>query len=445
MTTTAELRVPNSLDAYWMPFTSNRQFKRDPSFMATASGMYYRTPDGKQLLDSMAGMWCVNAGHCHPHIVKAIQAQAATLDYASPFGTGHSLVFEYANRLTALAPGDLDRVFFTNSGSEAIETALKIALAYQRARGEGGRQRLIGRQRSYHGMGFGCLSVSGIGNHRKQFGVLLPGTAHLPHTHDPRNAFSRGQPAHAAERADALEDLVYINDASTIAAVIVEPIAGSTGVLVPPKGYLERLRAICDKHGILLIFDEVVTGFGRLGACFGSETLGVVPDIIACAKGMTNGAVPMGGVLVRRGIYDAMMEAAPAGSAELMHGYTWSGHTLACAAALATLDVHRDEELFARARTLAPVWEDAVHSLKGKPFVTDVRNCGMLAGVEIQAVPGAPGQRVGKIAAHCYENGVLVRAAADTLVLSPPLVVTPDEIGRIVESIADALDHLPAS
>jgi beta-alanine--pyruvate transaminase len=442
MTTTAELRVPNDLDAYWMPFTPNRQFKRAPRFVAGGSGMHYRTPDGRELLDAMAGLWCVNAGHCHPKIVAAIQAQAASLDYVSTFGLGHSLVFEYANRLTAIAPGDLDRLFLANSGSEAVDTALKIALAYHRARGDGTRQRLIGRQKSYHGVGFGGLSVSGIGAHRKQFGMLLAGTVHLPHTHDPqRNAFSRGQPAHGAERADALEDIVAANDASTIAAVIVEPVAGSSGVLVPPKGYLERLRAICDKHGILLIFDEVVTGFGRLGAPFAAERFGVMPDLITCAKGMSNGAVPMGGVLVRRAIYDALM-VGPDTTNELFHGYTYSGHPLACAAALATLDVYRDENLFARVRAIEPAWEDAVHALRGQPFVSDVRNIGLLAGIEIAPVAGAPGQRARDCAARCFERGVLVRAAGDTLVLSPPLVISRDQISQIVDAIAASLREL---
>ena len=346
----------NSLESLWLPFTANRQYRAAPRLVVAAEDMHYSTADGRRVLDATSGLWCVNAGHGRAPIVAAIQAQAARLDYAPAFQMGHPLEFELASRLGLLLPGDLDHVFFANSGSEAVDTALKMALAYHRLRGEGGRTRLIGRERAYHGVGFGGLSVGGIGNNRKQFGPLLPGIGHLPHTHDlDRNAFSRGQPAWGAHLADALERLVATHDASTIAAVIVEPLAGSTGVLVPPRGYLERLRAICDRHGILLIFDEVITGFGRLGAAFAAERFGVQPDLMTMAKGLTNGAVPMGAVAVRGPIFDAFMQGPP-GAIELLHGYTYSGHPLACAAALASLDVYAGEGLFERARALEPVW-----------------------------------------------------------------------------------------
>ncbi|HEY8368135.1 MAG TPA: aspartate aminotransferase family protein [Thermodesulfobacteriota bacterium] len=426
-----------------MPFTANRRFKRNPRFLAGAEGMYYLLPDGRRVLDGIAGLWCVNAGHCRAPIVRAIQEQAARLDYASSFDLGHPGAFELAKRLARLAPHDLDHVFFTSSGSEAVDTALKIALAYHRARGEGTRQRLVGRERSYHGVGFGGISVAGIGNHRKQFGVLLPGVAHLPHTHDPaRNAFSRGQPEWGAHLADHLERIVALNDASTIAAVIVEPVAGSGGILVPPKGYLERLRELCDRYGILLIFDEVITGFGRLGAAFAAERFGVLPDMITCAKALTNGAVPMGAVLVRRGIYDAFMNG-PEQVVELFHGYTYSAHPLACAAALAALDVYAGERLFERARDLEPVWEAAAHALRGSPHVVDIRTIGLLAAIELEPVAGAPGRRAYECARRCFERGVLVRPLGESLAISPPLVIERAEITRIFETIAEALRQIP--
>lgn len=430
---------PNDVESYWMPMTPNRKFKKAPTFFATAKGMYYTTPDGKPLLDAIAGLWCVNAGHCHPRIVEAIQKQASKLDYSSSFGLGHPLAFHYTNRLVEIAPDQFGHVFLAGSGSEAVDTALKIALAYQRARGQGHRQRLIGRQRAYHGMGFGGLSVSGIGWHRAQFGVLLPGVEHLPHTHDlARNAFSRGQPAHGIDFADALEPILAACDPSTVAAVIVEPVSGAGGVLPPPRGYLQRLREICDRHGILLIFDEVVTGFGRLGAPFAAQALGVTPDLITCAKGMTNGAVPMGGVLVRDLVYDAMSQG-PEATVELAHGYTYSGHPLACAAALAALDAYAEEALFERAAKLASVWEDALHSLRQLPHVRDIRNLGLLGAVEIEAVPDAPGQRARKCADVCFERGVFVRALGDTLILSPPLVIDENQIGQIRDAIGHGL------
>lgn len=430
---------PNDVESYWMPMTPNRKFKKAPTFFSAAKGMYYTTPEGRPLLDAIAGLWCVNAGHCHPKIIEAIQSQAAKLDYSSSFGLGHPLVFHYTNRLIEIAPDEFGHVFLAGSGSEAVDTALKIALAYQRARGQGHRQRLIGRQRAYHGMGFGGLSVSGIGWHRAQFGVLLPGVEHLPHTHDmTRNAFSRGQPAHGVDFADALEPILAACDPSTVAAVIVEPVAGAGGVLPPPRGYLQRLREICDRHGILLIFDEVVTGFGRLGAPFAAQALGVTPDLITCAKGMTNGAVPMGGVLVRDRVYEAMTQG-PEAIVELAHGYTYSGHPLACAAALAALEVYAEEGLFERAAKLAPVWEDALHSLRGAPHVRDVRNLGLLGAVEIEAVADAPGQRARKCADVCFERGVFVRALGDTLILSPPLVIDESQIGQIRDAIGAGL------
>ncbi len=380
--------TPNDLSAYWMPFTANRQFKAAPRLLAGASGMYYRTADGREILDGTAGLWCVNAGHCRAEIADAIARQARALDYATAFQMGHPQAFALAARLARLAPGDLDHVFYVNSGSEAVETALKIALAYHHARGETGRVRLVGRERGYHGVNFGGMSVGGIPNNRKQFGPMLPAVDHLPHTHDlARNAFSRGQPAWGAHLADALTDVIARHGADTIAAVIVEPMAGSTGVLVPPQGYLERLRAICDAHGILLIFDEVITGFGRLGAPFAAGRFGVVPDLMTTAKGLTNAAVPMGAVFARKSVHDALM-TGPEAAIELFHGYTYSGHPLACAAALATLDIYEKEGLFARARSLEPHFETAVHRLDEVPGVIDVRNIGLAAGIELQAARG---------------------------------------------------------
>ncbi|MBP0445930.1 aminotransferase class III-fold pyridoxal phosphate-dependent enzyme [Roseomonas sp. SSH11] len=427
--------APNSLDAYWMPFTPNRAWKRDPRFVTRAQGMHYVTPEGRQVLDAIAGLWCVNAGHTHPKIVEAIRAQAGQLDFASSFGLGHPAAFEYANRLTEVAPEGFNRVFFTSSGSEAVDTALKLALAHHSVRGEGQRVKLIGRQRSYHGVNFGGLSVAGIGMQRKHYGPLLPGVSHLPHTHDPaRNAFSRGRPEHGGIAfAEALEGIVQAQDPSTIAAVIVEPVAGSSGVLVPPVGYLERLREICDRHGLLLIFDEVVTGFGRLGAPFGSQALGVMPDLICCAKGMTNGAVPMGGVLANDRVAAGLM-SQPEGVAEFMHGYTYSGHPLAAAAAMATLQVYQEEGLFQRAADIAGTWEAAVHGLRDAPGVTDIRNIGLLAAIEF-APQGDKPSPARAVAARCFDKGVLIRAAGDSLVLSPPLIISADQIDEIVDTI----------
>jgi beta-alanine--pyruvate transaminase len=430
---------PNDLDAFWMPFTDNRYFKGTPRMLARAEGMSYFTPEGREILDGTAGLWCCNAGHGRREIVEAIQRQAAVMDFAPTFQLGHPIAFEAASRIAEMTPEGLDRVFFTNSGSESADTALKIALAYHKARGEGTRVRLIGRERGYHGVGFGGMSVGGIGPNRKQFGALLPYVDHLPHTHGlQENLFARGEPAHGAQLADALESLVALHGAETIAAVMVEPVAGSTGVLVPPRGYLKRLREICDRHGILLIFDEVITGFGRLGTPFGAERLGVVPDIMTMAKGLTNAAVPMGAVAVRNGIHDAIVNGSPAGI-ELFHGYTYSGHPLAAAAAIATLDLHRQEDLPGRARAIEPYWQEAAHSLRGLPNVIDIRDIGLIAGIELAPRPGKPTQRALGIFRRCFDDGVLVRVTGDIVALSPPLIVEKPHVDRIFGTLAEAI------
>ena len=430
------------LEAYWMPFTANRQFKSKPRLMARAEGMYYTTVEGRTILDGFAGLWCCNAGHCRKPIVEAIQRQAATMDYAPAFQMGHPLAFELATRIAKMAPGSLDHVFFCNSGSEAVDTALKIAIAWQRARGEGARTRLIGRERGYHGVGFGGISVGGIPANRKMFGSMLAGVDHLPHTHLPdRNAFSRGQPEHGAFLADELERLVALHDASTISAVIVEPMAGSTGVLIPPKGYLERLRAITKKHGILLIFDEVITAFGRVGTNFAADLFGVEPDMITFAKGVTSGAVPMGGVVVSMEIYNTFMTGAP-GAIELFHGYTYSAHPLACAAGVAALQLYEDEDLFARAARMAPKFEEALHSLKGAPHVVDIRNIGLVGGIELKARDGAPGARGFETYLKCFEKGVLVRNTADIIALAPALIVEEKHIDQMVATLREVLGEI---
>jgi beta-alanine--pyruvate transaminase len=438
----ADLALRPELEAFWMPFTANRQFKSKPRIFVSAKEMHFTTEDGRSVLDGTAGLWCVNAGHCHPKIVEAVQKQVATLDFGPTFQMGHPGPFQLADRLAKLLPGDLDHVFFANSGSEAVDTALKIAIAYHRARGQGTRQRLIGRERGYHGVGFGGISVGGIGPNRKFFGSLLTGVDHLPHTHNlEHNAFSKGQPEWGAHLADDLERIVALHDASNIAAVIVEPVAGSTGVLVPPKGYLQRLRQICDKHGILLIFDEVITGFGRLGSSFAVEHFGVIPDMVAVAKGITNGTVPMGAVFARKGIYDAFMDA-PDNAIELFHGYTYSGHPLACAAGLATLDVYEQEGLFQRARDRSGYWENAVHSLKAAPHVIDVRNLGLVAGIELESISGKPGARAFEVFLRCYEKGLLIRTTGDIIALSPPLIIENHHIDQLVEILSDVLHEL---
>jgi len=440
MTTTAATRLTaNNLDPLWMPFTANRQFKANPRLLVSAQGMHYTSHDGRKILDGTAGLWCVNAGHGRKKIVEAVQAQVAEMDYAPAFQMGHPAAFELAARLTANLGHGLDNVFFTNSGSEAVDSALKIAIAYHRLRGEGARTRLIGRERGYHGVGFGGISVGGISNNRKFFGNLLPGSDHLAHTHNlEKNAFTRGEPEWGADLADGLEDLVALHDASTIAAVIVEPVACSTGVLVPPKGYLKRLREICDKHGILLIFDEVITGFGRLGTPFSPDYFDVWPDMMTIAKGLTNGTVPMGGVILRKEIFQTFMDG-PENAVDLFHGYTYSGHPLACAAGLATLDVYKEEGLFERAAGLADYWADGAHSLRGLPNVIDVRNLGLIAGIEMTPRAGEPTARAFDVFLGCYENGLLVRTTGDIVALSPPLIVEKSHIDEIFGTLGEMI------
>lgn len=427
------------LQAYWMPFTGNRYFKQHPRLIARAQGMYCYTTEGKQLLDAVAGLWCCNAGHCHPKIVEAIKEQAETLDYAMAFQLGHPRVFELANRLVDIAPEGIGYAFFVNSGSEAVDTALKMALAYHRIRGEGARTRLIGRERGYHGVGFGGISVGGMSANRKMFGTMLPGVDHLPHTHNiEKNAYSRGQPEWGATLADELENIVALHDPSTIAAVIIEPIAGSAGVLIPPKGYLQRVRDICDKHGILLIFDEVICGFGRTGDAFGASRFGVTPDLMTTAKGLTSGTVPMGAVLAKDEIYDTFM-TGPEDAIEFFHGYTYSGHPLAAAAACAALDVYLGEGLFDRARELEGTFEDALHSLKGEPNVIDIRNCGLIGAVELEPLEGQPTARAMQIFRECFDDGVIIRTTGDTLAFSPPLIIDQSQIDTVIESVRSAL------
>ena len=433
---------PNNLDAYWMPFTPNRQFKSAPRILVGANGMYYRTDDGREILDGTGGLWCCNAGHNRPRIVEAIQKQAEVLDYSPAFMFGHPKVFELASRVTGYFPAGLDRMFFTNSGSEAVDTALKIANAYHRANGEGSRYRWIGRERAYHGVNMGGLSVSGLGPNRKAFGPLIGGVDHLRHTHDlSRNAFTRGRPEHGAELADDLDRLLVLHDPSTISAVIVEPIAGSTGVLLPPIGYLERLRETCTKHGILLIFDEVITGFGRLGSPFAVDEFGIIPDMVTMAKGLTNGVIPMGGVVVQDGIYEAFM-SGPTHLPELFHGYTYSGNPMACAAGIGTLDTYEEEGLLGRAKELGQIWEDALHSLAGLPHVIDVRNYGLIGAVELEPIPGSPAKRAFDIFLEAFDKGLLIRATGDTIALSPPLIISESEIGQLVETLGAALTAL---
>ena len=424
--------------AFWMPFTANRQFKKAPRLLARAEGMYYWTPEGRQILDGTAGLWCVNAGHCRPRIVEAVQRQVAELDFAPTFQMGHPIAFEFADRLAKIAPAGFSRVFFTNSGSESADTALKIALAYHRVRGEGQRFKLIGRERGYHGVNFGGMAVGGLTSNKKMFGPGVAGVDHIRHTHDPaRNAFSRGQPAHGVEFADELERLCALHDPSTIAAVIVEPVAGSAGVLVPPKGYLERLREICTRHGILLIFDEVITGFGRLGQPFASQYFGVMPDIFTTAKGLTNGTVPMGAVFIKDSIYEAFMQGAE--GIELFHGYTYSGHPVACAAGIGTLDTYAEEGLLTRASSIEKHWADAAHALKGTRHVVDIRNCGLIAAIELEPRAGAPGRRAYEAFIKALESGVLIRVTGDIIALSPPLIIEKPQIDRLFQSIREVL------
>ncbi len=433
----------NDLDAFWMPFTANRQFKKAPRLFAGAEGMHYITPDGRRVLDGTAGLWCSNAGHCRPKIADAIAQQAKTLDFAPTFQMGHVKAFEAASKLIQIAPKDFEHVFFTNSGSESVDTALKIAIAYHRARGNGTKVRLIGRERGYHGVNFGGISVGGILNNRRAFGTHMAGIDHLRHTHDPaKNAFSRGEPEHGADLADDLERLVALHGADTIAAVIVEPVACSTGVLVPPKGYLKRLEGICRKHDILLICDEVITGFGRLGTAFGSEFFGVSPDMITTAKGITNGAIPMGAVFVKGAVHDAFM-TGPEWMIELFHGYTYSAHPMACAAAIATLEVYQEEGLLTRAAEIAPYWEERLHALKGLPHVIDIRNIGLIGAIELASIPDAPSTRAYARFVAAFEKNVLIRVTGDIIALSPPLIITRAQIDELFDTLANVLKETP--
>lgn len=434
--------TPNDLSAFWMPFTSNRQFKKAPRMFVGAKDMHYTTSDGRQVLDGTAGLWCVNAGHCRPKIVEAIQQQVAEMDYAPAFQMGHPKAFELANRLVDIAPKGLDNVLFTNSGSESVETALKLALAYQKVKGEGSRTRLIGRERGYHGVNFGGISVGGIVPNRKMFGTLLTGVDHMPHTHLPeKNAFTKGVPEHGAELADELERIVALHDASTIAAVIVEPVAGSTGVILPPKGYLKRIREICDKHGILLIFDEVITGFGRLGTPFGADYFDVLPDIMVTAKGLTNGVIPMGAVFVKGEIHDAFMHG-PEHMIEFFHGYTYSGNPMAAAAGLATLETYREEGLLTRGAELGDYWQEALHSLKSANYVIDVRNIGLIGAIELEPIAGEPTKRAFSAFLKAYDDGLLIRTTGDIIALSPPLIIEKHHIDEIVERLHAVLNGI---
>lgn len=433
-------QTPEHMDAFWMPFSANRQFKHTPRLLASAEGMYYQSTDGRQILDGTGGLWCCNAGHGRQRIIDAVQQQIATLDFAPTFQMGHPLPFILAERLAAIAPETLNHVFFTNSGSESVDTALKIALAYHRARGEGQRTRLIGREKGYHGVGFGGISVGGLPNNRKWYGNGLSGVDHLRHTLDiGRNAFNRGLPQHGLELAEDLERLVALHDASTIAAVIIEPIAGSAGVIIPPDGYLKRIREICDKYGILLIFDEVITGYGRVGKAFAAQRFNVTPDLITTAKGLSNGCVPMGAVFIADKVHEAFM-TGPENMIDLFHGYTYSGHPLACAAALATLDIYAEENLFEKAISLEQYWEDAIHRLKGLPNVIDIRNFGLIGAIELAPREGKPGTRAYEVFTKCFhEKDVLIRVTGDVIALSPPLILEKAHIDTLFSKIADAI------
>jgi len=434
------LRAPEQMDAFWMPFSANRQFKHQPRLLASAEGMYYQSTDGRQILDGTGGLWCCNAGHGRQRIIDAVQQQIATLDFAPTFQMGHPLPFVLAERLAAIAPDTLNHVFFTNSGSESVDTALKIALAYHRARGEGQRTRLIGREKGYHGVGFGGISVGGLPNNRKWYGNGLSGVDHLRHTLDiGRNAFNRGLPQHGLELAEDLERLVALHDASTIAAVIIEPIAGSAGVIIPPNGYLKRIREICDKYGILLIFDEVITGYGRVGKAFAAQRFHVTPDLITTAKGLSNGCVPMGAVFIAEKVHEAFM-SGPEHMIDLFHGYTYSGHPLACAAALATLDIYAEENLYEKAISLEQYWEDTIHQIKGLPNVIDIRNFGLIGAIELAPREGKPGTRAYDVFTKCFhEKDVLIRVTGDVIALSPPLILEKDHIDTLFSKIADAV------
>ena len=439
--TTAESQ-PNDLSQFWMPFTSNRDFKAAPRMLVSAKGMHYKSHDGRDILDGSAGLWCVNIGHGHPKVVEAVKAQTDTLEFAPSFQFAQPLAFELAQKLSGITPDGMDRIFYTNSGSEAVDTALKIALAYHRIRGEGTRTRLIGRERGYHGVGFGGISVGGMVANRKFFGPLINGVDHLPHTHNlAEQAFTKGQPTWGAHLADELERMVALHDASNIAAVIVEPMAGSTGVLVPPEGYLQRLREITAKHGILLIFDEVITGFGRLGTNFAADRFGVKPDLFTMAKGLTSGYVPMGAVAADNKIYDTFMSEST-GGIELFHGYTYTAHPLACAAAMATLQVYEEESLFQRAADLSPHLEDAIHSLKDLPNVIDIRNIGLVGAIELAPRDGAPGARGMEACIKAYEAGLMVRVSGDVIALSPPFIVEKSQIDEMMGILSEVIKNI---
>ena len=433
------------LRAWWMPFTHNRYFKAAPRLFASAQGCHYTLQDGRKLFDCLSGLWCSPLGHSHPHVVAAVQRQVATLDFAPSFQMGHEPAFQLASRIAQLAGRPNDRVFFVNSGSESVDTALKIAVAYHRTRGDAARTRIIGRERGYHGVGLGGISVGGIAPNRKMFApLMIPGVDHLPHTYNPAEMrYSVGQPTWGAHLADELERLVALHDASTIAAVIVEPLQGSTGVIVPPVGYLERLREICTKHGILLIFDEVITGFGRLGTPFGADYFRVKPDMITFAKAVNNATVPLGGVLVGDEIYEAFM-TGPAHMIEFFHGYTYSAHPLAVAAAHATLDVMASEQLFARAASLAPVLEKAMHALRGEPHVIDIRNLGLAAALELAPIAGQPGMRAIRVFERGLDEGLLLRFSGDIIAVAPPFISTPAEIEQMVDAIRRSLRAVAA-
>ena len=434
--------TPNDLRAFWMPFTANRQFKKQPRMFVGARDMHYVTAEGRKVLDGTAGLWCCNAGHCRPKITEAIREQAGELDYAPAFQMGHPKAFELANRLVDLAPDGFGHVLYTNSGSELVETALKVALAYHRVKGDGSRFRLIGRERGYHGVNFGGISVGGIVANRKMFGTLLTGVDHMPHTHMPeRNAFTRGEPEHGGDIASELQRIVALHDPSTIAAVIVEPVAGSTGVLIPPKGYLKKLREICTQHGILLIFDEVITGFGRLGTPFAADYFDVRPDIITTAKGLTNGVIPMGAVFVTDEIHDAFMNG-PEHMIEFFHGYTYSGNPIAAAAGLATLETYREEGLLTRGAELAQYWEDALHDLKDVRNVIDIRNIGLIGAIELEPIKGEPTKRAFSAFVRAYEKGCLIRTTGDIIALSPPLIIEKHQIDELMGTIREVLNEV---
>ena len=428
-----------NLDNYWLPFTPNKKFKANPRLLTSAKGMFYKSDDGREVLDGIAGLWCTNAGHCHPKIVAAVQNQAAELDYATAFNMSHPKAFELAEKVSSLTPKGLDRIFYGNSGSEAVETAMKVALAYHASKGDGQKTKFVGREKGYHGVNFGGVSVGGLTPNRKSFGPLLPGIDHMPHTWDTEHmAFSKGQPEWGLHLADELEKILILQDPSTVAAVIIEPVTGSGGVIVPPVGYLERIREICTKHNVLLIFDEVITGFGRLGCCFAANRFDVRPDMITMAKGLTSAMIPMSAVAFDNSIYDQLMEG-PEAMIELFHGYTYSGHPVACAAGIAALDVYEEEGLFDKAKEMEPHFQEAIHSLKGLNQVIDIRNIGLMGAVHFGS-DGLPATEfAAKVFQHCYDNNVLVRYSGEFLVLSPSLIVEKEHLDTIADALKAAI------